>query len=164
MRIARFAVTALILVSTYAAAQEISCDYSKTDFARFKTYAWASGHPEAGDQNIVSSIDAQLSAKRLTKVSLEEHPDLLVSYGVVFDHSSRRTGFRDGLRKLHWRGDSKYVLMGMLTVSLADADTGATVWRGMATGDLDEKPSAEKRARKVRDIVERIFRTYPPKE
>ncbi len=44
MRIAFMAVTALILLGTGAAAQEISIDYSKADFAHFKTYAWASGH------------------------------------------------------------------------------------------------------------------------
>ena len=46
MRIAFIAVTALILLGTGAAAQEITNDYSKADFAHFKTYAWASGHGE----------------------------------------------------------------------------------------------------------------------
>jgi hypothetical protein len=66
MRIAFIAVTALILLGTGAAAQEISIDYSKADFAHFKTYAWASGHrvaDESLNQSIVSSIDGQLSAK-----------------------------------------------------------------------------------------------------
>ena len=45
MRIAFIAVvTALILLGTCAAAQEITNDYSKVDFAHFKTYAWAKGH------------------------------------------------------------------------------------------------------------------------
>jgi len=44
MRISFIAVTALILLGMGAAAQEISNDYSKADFAHFKTYAWASGH------------------------------------------------------------------------------------------------------------------------
>jgi uncharacterized protein DUF4136 len=113
MRIAFIAVTALILLGTGAAAQEISNDYSKADFAHFKTYAWASGHSVADEslnQSIVSSIDGQLSAKGLTKVSPGEDPDVLVSYDVVFDRDIRGMGFRNGLRNLRWRSGSKYVL------------------------------------------------------
>ena len=92
MRIAFIAVTALILLATCAAAQEITSDYSKADFAHFKTYAWASGHRVADElvnQSLVSSIDAQLSAKGLTKVSPAEGPDVLVSYGCLRPRRSR---------------------------------------------------------------------------
>ena len=117
MRIAFIAVTALILLGTGAAAQEISNDYSKADFAHFKTYAWASGHSVADEllnQSIVSSIDGQLSAKGLTKVSPGENPDVLVSYGVVFDRDIRGMGFRDGLRNLRWRSGSMMFLWACL--------------------------------------------------
>src|SRR5215469_10040579 len=121
MRIAFIAVTALLLLGT-GAAQEISIDYSKADFAHFKTYAWASGHgvDESLNHSIISSIDGQLSAKGLTEVSPREHPDVLISYDVVFDRDTRGTGFRDGLRNLRWRSGSKDVLMGMLVVNLVD--------------------------------------------
>ena len=167
MRIASIAVTALILLGTGAAAQEISCDYSKTDFAQFKKYAWASGHPvadELANQSIVNSLDAQLSAKGLTKVSPEEEPNLLVSYDVVFDRDIRGMGFRDGLQNLRWRSGSKYVLMGMLVVNLVDAHTGAMVWRGTASGDVDANASPEKREKKIHEVAQKIFRNYPPKE
>src|SRR5690242_9746403 len=93
MRIACIAVTALILLGTgAAAAQEISILYSNADFAHFETYAWASGHRVADEplnQSIVRSIDGQLSAKELGKVSPGEH---LVSYEVVFDRDIRGLG------------------------------------------------------------------------
>jgi len=168
MRIAFIAVTALILLGTGAvAAQEISNDYSKADFAHFKTYAWASGHSVADEslnQSIVSSIDGQLSANGLTKVSPGEHPDVLVSYDVVFDRDIRGMGFRDGLRNLRWRSGSKYVLMGMLVVNLVDSGTGAMVWRGMASGVVDANASPEKHDKKIHEVVQKIFRSYPPKE
>ncbi len=151
MRIAFMAVTALILLGTGAAAQEISIDYSKADFAHFKTFAWARGHraeDEFLNQSIVSSIDGQLSAKGLTKVSPGEYPDVLVSYDVVFDQDTRGMGFRDGLRNLRWRSGSKYVLMGMLVVNLVDSGTGALVWRGMASGDVDSNASPKKHDKK----------------
>jgi hypothetical protein len=167
MRIAFIAVTALILLCTGAAAQEITADYSKADFAHFKTYAWASGHSvadELANQSIVSSIDAQLSAKGLTKVSPGEEPNVMVSYDLVFDRDIRGMGFRDGLRNLRWRSGSKYVLMGMLVVNLVDAHTGAMVWRGMASGDVDGNASPKKRDKKIHEVAQKIFRNYPPKE
>lgn len=155
------------MLGACAAAQEITNDYSKADFAHFKTYAWASGHPVTGEllnQSIVSSIDAQLSAKGLTKVSPAEHPDVLVSYDVVFDRDIRGMGFRDGLRNLRWRSGSKYVLMGMLVVNLVESDSGAMVWRGMASGDVDANASPEKHDKKIHEVAQKIFRNYPPKE
>ncbi len=167
MRIAFIAVTALILLGSAAAAQEITNDYSRADFAHFKTYAWATGHGFADEflnQSIVSSIDAQLSTKGLTNVTPRKDPDILVSYDVVFDHDIRGTGFRDGLRNLHWRSGSKDVLTGMLVINLIDSHTGAMVWRGMATGDLDTNASPEKRDKKIHEVAQKIFRGYPPKE
>ena len=167
MRITFIAAIALVLLGTYAAAQEISCDYSKADFTQFKKYAWASGRPvedEVANQSIVNSIDAQLSAKGLTKVSAGEHPDVLVSYDVVFDRDIRGTGFRDGLRNLRWRSGSKYVVIGMLVVNLVDAHTGAMVWRGTASGDVDANASPDKRDKKIHDVAQKILRNYPPKK
>jgi hypothetical protein len=155
------------LLGACAAAQEITNDYIKADFAHFKTYAWASGHPAADEflnQSIISAIDAQLSAKGLTKVSPGEHPDVLVSYDVVFDRDIRGTGFRDGLRNLRWRSGSKYVLMGMLVVNLVDSDTATMVWRGTASGDVDANASPKKHDKKIHQVAQKIFRNYPPKE
>ena len=68
------------------------------------------------------------------------------------------------MRTLHWRSGSKYVLMGMLVVNLVSSDTGAMVWRGMASGDVDANASPEKCDKKIHEVVQKIFRSYPPKE
>jgi hypothetical protein len=166
MRTAFVALTALLLLGTVAAAQEISNDYGNADFAHFKTYAWASGHgvDEPLNQSIISSVDGQLLAKGLTKVSPGERPGVLVSYDVVFDHDIRGRGFRGGLRNLRWRSGSKDVLMGMLVVNLVDPDSGAMVWRGMASGDVDANASPKKHDKKIHEVVQKIFRSYPPEE
>jgi Domain of unknown function (DUF4136) len=166
MRIAFITVAALILLGKGAVAQEISIDYSQADFAHFKRYAWASGHSvdEPLNQSIVSSIDVQLSAKGLTRISPGEDPDVLVSYDVVFDRDIRGRGFRGGLRNLRWKSGSKDVLMGMLVVNLLDSGTGAMVWRGMASGDVDANASPKKHDKKIHEVVQKIFRSYPPKQ
>ena len=112
---------------------------------------------ESLNQSIVSSIDGQLSAKGLTKVSPGEDPDVLVSYGVVFDRDIRGMGFRDGLRNLRLRSGSKYVLMGMLVVNLVDSGTGAMVWRGMASGKVERTPALKKTTRRSTKLFRRSF-------
>jgi len=167
MRSAFIAVTALLLLGAGAVAQEVAIDYSKADFAHFKTYAWVPGHSvddEYLNQRIISSIDTQLSAKELTKVSPGENPDVLVSYDVVLDRDFRGMGFKDGLRNLRWKSGSKYVVIGMLVINLKETDTGDLVWRGTATGDVDANASAEKHDKKIHEVVQKIFRDYPPKE
>ena len=64
-------------------------------------------------------------------------------------------GFRDGLRNLRWKSGSKYVLMGMLVVNLVDSGTGAMVWRGMASGDVDENASPKKHDKKIHELSRR---------
>ena len=54
--------------------------------------------------------------------------------------------------------------MGMLVVNLEDSDTGAMLWRGMASGDVDANASPEKHDKKIHEVVHKIFRSYPPKE
>lgn len=163
MRIAFIAVTALILLGTGAAAQEISNDYSEADFAHFKTYAWASGHPVPDEllnqSSIVSSIDGQLSAKAPESIQMYWSPTTLSSTATF-----TAWVFRNGLRNLRWRSGSKYVLMGMLVVNLVDSGTGAMVWRGMASGDVDANASPKKHDKKIHKVVQKIFHSYPPKE
>ena len=110
------------------------------------------------------SLAHQLSAKGLTKVSPGENPDVLVSDDVVFDRDIRGMGFRDGLRNLRWRSGSHDVLMGMLVVNLVDSGTRVMVWRGMASGKVDANASPEKHDKKIHEVVQKIFRSYPPKE
>jgi hypothetical protein len=42
--------------------------------------------------------------------------------------------------------------------------TGAMVWRGMASGDVDANASPKKHDKKIHEVVQKIFRSYPPKE
>jgi hypothetical protein len=73
MRIATLvSIAALALLSTSAAAQDISHDYdTDADFSRFKTYAWVQGtnlRDQLNHKRIVNAIDAQLAAEGLQKV------------------------------------------------------------------------------------------------
>ena len=83
------------------------------------------------------------------------------------DHCVSETNFcrcRPRHSDMRWRSGSKYVLMGMLVVNLVDSGTGAMVWRGMASGDVDANASPKKHDKKIHEVVQKIFRSYPPKE
>ena len=94
MRIAFIAVTALILLGRCAAAQEITNDYSKADFAHFKTYAWASGHPvpdELLNQSIVSSpadSGARTSGRPICPLPFWKPVSAASSFTLIVRHSS----------------------------------------------------------------------------
>jgi len=46
-------------------------------------------------------------------------------------------------------------------VDLFDANSKEVVWRGVATETLSDNP--EKNAKKLEDVVEDMFKQYPPK-
>ena len=81
----------LLTVSAGSFAQKVRYNYLPgTDFTRFKTYKWAKvengNYPnQILDEQLMRSIDAQLTKKGLTKVD-EGIPDLAVVYQVAVDH------------------------------------------------------------------------------
>jgi hypothetical protein len=52
----------------------------------------------------------------------------------------------------------------MLVINLKASGTGELVWRGTATGDVDANASDQKHDKKIHEVVQKIFRDYPPKE
>ena len=52
---------------------------------------------------------------------------------------------------------------GTLIIDMIDASTKQLVWRGSATGVLDENPSPEKVTQNVNNAVAAILAQYPPK-
>ena len=54
------------------------------------------------------------------------------------------------------------VNVGTLIVDLLDGDSEEGVWRGVAQKDLPPNPSPEKMEKKLRKILLKMFRNYPP--
>jgi hypothetical protein len=54
------------------------------------------------------------------------------------------------------------VAVGTLVVDLRDGRSGAVVWRGVASRDLDAKASPEEREKNINKAVEKMFKHYPP--
>jgi hypothetical protein len=159
------------LLGQLAMAQSVTYDYAKgTDFSRLRTYAWTRGTPvndELNHRRIVSAIEAQLSAHGLVPAA-RTAPDVLVAYHASFDRNLQINGFASGLgyRPSAIRtgaARAEEVLVGSLAVDLVDARSGALVWRGIATHDVDTKANAQKRDKNIAKATEKLFRNYPPR-
>jgi hypothetical protein len=54
------------------------------------------------------------------------------------------------------------VLVGTLVVDMADARTGALVWRSLASSDIKPTDKPDSRDKKIAKATEKMFRNYPP--
>jgi Domain of unknown function (DUF4136) len=170
---------ALLLPPALAIAQKVSYDYDKSaNFAGFKTYAHKDGTKVGQpliDERIVAAIDAQLTAKGLTKA--EADPDVFVVYHIAFDKqkdiSTFSTGYAGGYGPYGWgwgggMGSTttqvRDILIGTLVIDLADAKQGKLAWRGMGVKEVKTQTNPEKRDKSINDAVKKIFKNYPPKQ
>jgi hypothetical protein len=165
------AVTAMALLGTSAAAQEVSYDFDRSaDFSSLHNYAWVRGTPVNDDLNhrrIVDAIDEQLAAKGLHRAPGMENADVLVAYHAVFARdlavhamSSGWGGYRFAPSR-SGSARTEQVLVGTLVVEVIDAKTGATIWRGMTTREVDVNASPEKREKNITKATEKLFKHYP---
>jgi hypothetical protein len=169
--IAKLATIASLSLSSAASAQSVSYDYDKgTDFSKLKTYAWVSGtnlRDELNHKRIMDAVDAQLVAKGFTRVDPSANPDVLVAYHASFNQSLEING--TGWGGYRWgaarSGTARVeeVLVGTLVVDMINAKSRTIVWRGVATKELDEKASPEKRDKNINKAAEKMFKHYPHK-
>jgi hypothetical protein len=173
MRIATFATTVgAALLGTIALAKSVTYDYDRgADFSKYRTYAWTRGTELTDELNharIVRAVDAQLAAKRLTRVEASARPELLVAYHASFERNVEIHGFSHGWGPFGLGGDRtgsarlQPVLVGTLVVDIVDAGTKAIVWRALASSDINPTTSPQKRDQKVAKAAEKMFKNYPP--
>ena len=175
MRVATLVGTAMLaLLGSAASAQDVTYDYDKSaDFTAFKTYAWVDGHnlpDQLNHQRIVEALDRQLASKGLRQVAPDANPDVLVAYHALFDKNVEIHGFSSGWAGYrfgaHRSGSARVeeILVGTLAVDIVNAKTRTTVWRGMATKNVDVNAKPEKREKNLDKAAEKLFKNYPPKQ
>jgi hypothetical protein len=82
-----------VIMSISAQAQKINVVYDKqTNFAQYKTFAWAPqgavAHPMLA-ANIVGAIEQELQARGLQKVNVQDNPGLIIKiYGSIDQDST----------------------------------------------------------------------------
>jgi hypothetical protein len=177
-----FAAAALLLLASFASAQDVSYNFDqKADFSKFKTYKWVAmkGSDQLDElvtKQIVSAIEKQLSAKGLTKKDTGD-ADLLVGYQVAINKEKEVTSFGTGYGYGPGWGGRYYggygggmtstttatIYIGALALDMYDAAAKTLVWRGLASKQIDTKASPEKRQKNLDKGMEKLLKNYPPK-
>ena len=171
MRFRLFVSTAaVLLLGTAAMAQKVTYDVDRSaNFPAFKTYAWIPGTNLSDPLNhkrVVDDVNAQLVARRLTRVNAIDGPDLLVAYHATFDRTLQISGFASGWGPSRFGGGSATartdrILTGTLVVDVIDARTRTIVWRGTAAKEVDTDANPDTRDRNITRAAERLFKNYP---
>lgn len=174
MKTIKFLTVLLAFAIASCSTVRVNSDYDKTvNFSQYKTYAFhKSGIDKAeisdlDKKRILKSIDAQLSAKGMTK---SETPDLLVN---IFTKERERIdvnqfnagwgyGWGYGWNPYLWGGRT-YVSSsteGTLYIDLIDAKNKELIWEGMGTGYLTQ--DTHKKDERINEFVTKIIAEFPP--
>jgi hypothetical protein len=173
MSIATFATTlGLAVLGTITLAQSVTYDYDRAaNFSSYKTYAWSRGNELTDELNharVVRAVESRLVATGLTRVEPSANPDVLVAYHASFEKNLEISGSTHGWGPFGLGGDRlgsarvQAVLVGTLVVDIADARTGAIVWRTLASSDIRATDKPESRDKKIAKATEKMFKNYPP--
>ncbi len=170
------ALTLAVALGAACSSQKINHDYDhQADFSQFKTYKYAKGTPvenQLMDQRIVSAIETEMGQEGFTKAS--GNPDVVVTYHAPSKEKKQYVtgnfgygygpgwgwgGYGGGMGTSTTR-EITYE-KGTLVVDMYDAKKKQLIWRGTGTDTVSDNP--QKVAKLIADIVDKIFRGYPPK-
>ena len=170
--------TLLLACSSVSVKHDYDREY---DFSTFKTYRWAAGKEMNPDDELAkyplvfkrvqSAVDNELQAKGLQKVEGEDFDIVIVAHAGSKERMQvTQTGGYGGYSGWYdpWWGpyggqtQVSYYEEATLVVDIVSWEKKELAWRGMATGTLQDNPSAEKQQKRIDGIVAKIFANYPP--
>jgi Domain of unknown function (DUF4136) len=156
----------------------------QTDFSRYKTFAWIdenNGKKTKGNDLENKEVHGAVS-RELQKLNWKEvttNPELLVSYDVLIERSTRRASnpvYSPAQSRLYFNpytrrygtifypsqfwGYNDYnvpVREGTLTITITDANTDKTVWQGWTTEELNSRRLT---SGEINSNVKSIFRKF----
>jgi len=163
----------LVLGVTSLVAQDVRSNYMPgTDFSKYHTYKWVTiqgaSHPnQIIDAEIKQSVDAQLSAKGLTKTDSDK-ADLYIGYQTAVDQQKQWNGYGMG-GGWRWGGGmatatSSTIDIGSLVIDMYDPATKQLVWTGTASKTLDPSSNQQKNQKNLDKAMAKLLKNYPPKQ
>jgi len=175
-----FKTTAILLlfIASSCVSVRVTSDYdTKTDFSKFKTFAFYKKGIEKVDlsdldkRRILHAIENELLAKGMTKSA---HPDVLVN---IFTRSREKIDVYDNSSYYGWYpwyygygfyGNGMYnnnvikSTEGTLFIDLIDAKKKELAWQGIGIGLLNFTANKAKKDERVKEFVTEIMKKYPP--
>jgi hypothetical protein len=178
-----FTFIAMAAIAVACASVDVLYDYElDADFSGYESWDWLPEEPDstrpegvnealAGsrllDKRIRAAVEEEMLAKDFDRYP--EEPDLWAIYHIVVKDKSEfnmwgRTYMGQGGRWDASRNvDGFQYKEGTIVVDLIDRRRDEMVWRGIVTGNVEESGSnPEKADEKIRDVIHRMFRNYPP--
>ena len=171
----------LLILSAADSAQTVRYNYLPgTDFSKYKTYKWvkiesAQYHSQLVDDQIMRSIDNQLSLKGLSKVT--ENSDLFVVYQAAVNQEKQWNaystggggywgyggwgGYRGGMSTTSMTSET--INVGSLDLDFYDVSLKKQVWRGEATKTLGNPKKPEKLQKNINKAMAKLLKNYPPR-
>lgn len=175
-------VLALLAIGTGCSFVDIKHQYdSNTDFLQFKTYIWMQSSNKSTkykdnslefdaqyEDRIRAAIDVELTRKKLKKVSVPD-ADLVVAFHTVVKNlvqkdASYTWSYNDlgysrpasiHVTEYHYRH-------GTLILDIIDAKTKNVVWTGTAAGFLDLYKSKDRQENRIKDVMYKLLKNFPP--
>jgi hypothetical protein len=176
MKTAWLAVLSFLLATTLGFADSFKSEFDKAaDFSQIKTYAFKSGLLMLGqdydliNERLFSAFRNELNAKGMIEV--KENPDVYVTYyGVLGGKTASKNPYSPSQDASYdwgappaWNGVlSATVIQGSLLIEMANASTKHLVWRVTCQGVVKNLGKPEKQAERIREIVNKAFKSYPP--
>lgn len=161
----------LLLAAHMLTAQDVRSNAMPgTDFSKYHTYKWVlvegASHPnQIVDAEIKQSIDAQLTAKGLTKATGDK-ADLYVGYQTAVSQQKQWNAYGEGGR---WFGggmatvNTQTIDVGTIVVDMYDPTTKQLVWTGQATKTMDPSSNQAKNEKNLDKSMAKLFKNFPPK-
>jgi len=168
-----YLVPAMLAGALMLFAADVSTDYDHhADFTRYHTYSWLG--VKAGNslwqERIQQAVDRALEAKGWQRVP--SGGDAVVSaFGRTSEQQTLET-YYDGFPGWGWRGWGSMGMattqaiperVGNLTVDVFDGRSKQLVFRGQASQAISSG-NPEKNEHKMDDAVDKMFKSFPPKE
>lgn len=164
-----FAIISLLISSCTTLTSDITTQThaANVNFDGYRTYAWAGSaqvvfdpvgqweQPTLDtDEEFKFNIDTELREHGLVEITT--HPDLLVAYvaGINMAHLQLVEN-PDTEQKV-----IKPAPKSALVIALIDANTGYTIWMGIAEGDAQTQQSIENIRARIKYAVHEIFKSY----
>jgi predicted heme/steroid binding protein len=173
----------ILLWSVPATAQTVKYNFMPgTDFAKYKTYKWVrvpnAQYPnQILDKQIMTSIDAQLALKGLSRTE-GEGPDLYLAYQAAVNQEKQWNSYSSGGdmwgygRWGGWGGygggmsttttTSSTINIGTLNLDVYDVTSKQQIWRGEATKTLGSGKDPKKVQKNLDKAMAKMLKNYPP--
>ena len=170
------AVAAVVLASAGCSGISTTTDWDQSyDFGSLTTFAWMDQGGEGGVSEIMLrrlriAVDEHLTSGGFTKVEPEEADFLMAYHAGSQDRERYDTygygtgGWWDG----YWGGGMTTTTVrtyteGSLILDVIDRESNELVWRGSASGTIDQMEPPDQRIARIQKAVEKLMREFPPR-